>query len=54
MVNRLRLITGRNFGDDTEAAAEENEAAIAAWEQWLANDGQIALPLDAAADVQSW
>ncbi|MBN1361555.1 MAG: tetratricopeptide repeat protein [Sedimentisphaerales bacterium] len=42
MVNRLRLVTGQNFGYDPTATAEQNEAAIAAWEQWLAVGGQIA------------
>lgn len=41
MVNRLRLITGQNFGYDPAATAEQNEAALTAWEQWLAIDGQI-------------
>ncbi|UCD51557.1 MAG: tetratricopeptide repeat protein [Phycisphaerales bacterium] len=48
MVDRLRLITGQNFGYDPEATAEENEAAIAAWEQWFQTDGQIRVPLEAA------
>ncbi len=47
MVNRLRLITGQNFGYDRTATAEQNEAAIAAWEQWLATNGQIAFTPDA-------
>jgi hypothetical protein len=41
MVNRLRLITGQNFGYDSTAGPEQNEAAITGWEQWLAADGQI-------------
>jgi tetratricopeptide (TPR) repeat protein len=41
MINRLRLITGQNFGYDPNATDAENEAAIAAWEQWFKNDGQI-------------
>jgi len=41
MINRLRLITGQNFGYDPAAPAEQKEAALAAWEQWLKNDGQI-------------
>jgi tetratricopeptide (TPR) repeat protein len=41
MINRLRLITGQNFGYDPDASAEENEQAIAAWEQWYETSGQI-------------
>jgi tetratricopeptide (TPR) repeat protein len=41
MVNRLRLVTGQNFGYDPDAAAENKEQAIAAWEQWFENSGQI-------------
>ena len=41
MINRLRLITGQNFGYDASATAEQNEAAIAAWEQWFKNGGQV-------------
>jgi tetratricopeptide (TPR) repeat protein len=41
MVNRLRLITGQNFGYDPNGTPEEKEAAIATWEQWLATDGTI-------------
>jgi hypothetical protein len=37
MINRLRRVTGQNFGYDSTAAAEDNEAAIAAWEAWLAD-----------------
>jgi TolA-binding protein len=47
MVNRLRLITGQNFGYDPTATAEENETAVAAWEQWLASDGRISFTPDA-------
>jgi len=47
MIERLRLITGQNFGYDPEATAAENEAAIAAWEQWLQTDGQIHVALEA-------
>ncbi len=47
MVNRLRLITGQNFGYDPGATPEQNEAAIAAWEQWLATDGSIRFTPDA-------
>ena len=41
MINRLRLITGQNFGYDPTRTKEQNEAALAAWEQWLKRDGQI-------------
>ncbi|MBN2133546.1 MAG: tetratricopeptide repeat protein [Sedimentisphaerales bacterium] len=44
MIERLRLVTGQNFGYDPGATAQENEAAIAAWEHWLDDDGQISLP----------
>jgi len=46
MIHRLRLITGQDFGYDPNATTEENEAAIAAWERWLGDDGQIRLPTD--------
>jgi hypothetical protein len=41
MVNRLRLITGQNFGYDPNGTAEDKEQAIAAWEQWVKNGGRI-------------
>ncbi|MHC4739964.1 MAG: tetratricopeptide repeat protein [Planctomycetota bacterium] len=41
MVNRLRIITGQNFGYNPDAAPEENEQAIAAWETWFENSGEI-------------
>ena len=41
MINRLRVITGQNFGYDPDAGAEENEQVIAAWEEWFQNSGQI-------------
>ncbi len=41
MINRLRLITGQNFGYDPDAGAGENEQAIVAWEDWFENSGQI-------------
>ncbi len=47
MINRLRLITGQNFGYAPAASAEENEAAIAAWEQWLADGGAIRFTAEA-------
>jgi len=46
MINRLRIVSGRNFGYDPEASAEENEAAIAAWEQWFADGGSINVTFD--------
>ncbi len=47
MINRLRIITGQNFGYDPSAGAEENEQAIAAWEQWYENSGQTNFAPDA-------
>jgi hypothetical protein len=47
MINRLRLITGENFGYDPDAAAEDKEKAIAAWEQWFESSGQIKFSPDA-------
>jgi tetratricopeptide (TPR) repeat protein len=47
MINRLRIITGQNFGYDPNGAAKDNEAAIAAWEQWFQTDGQIRFTPDA-------
>ncbi len=47
MINRLRIVSGRNFGYDPNAEAEANEAAIAAWEEWLETDGRIDITLDA-------
>jgi len=41
MVNRLRTVSGRNFGYDPDATDEENEIAVTAWEQWLADGGPI-------------
>jgi tetratricopeptide (TPR) repeat protein len=47
MVNRLRLITGQNFGYDPDGTPEQKEAAITAWEQWFGNGGQIKFTPDA-------
>ncbi len=47
MVNRLRLVTGQNFGYDWNGTPEQNEAAIAAWEQWFHSGGQIQFTPDA-------
>lgn len=41
MINRLRLITGKNFGYDLDAPAENREAAITAWEEWFKTDGRV-------------
>jgi hypothetical protein len=45
MINRLRLITGESFGYDP--AAEDNEQAIAAWEQWFESSGRVRFSPDA-------
>ncbi|MHC4105553.1 MAG: tetratricopeptide repeat protein, partial [Planctomycetota bacterium] len=47
MINRLRIITDQNFGYDPDGSAEENEAAIAAWEEWYENSGEIKVTPDA-------
>jgi tetratricopeptide (TPR) repeat protein len=47
MINRLRIVTGQNFGYDPYATAEENEQAIAAWEEWFESSGQIQFTPDA-------
>jgi tetratricopeptide (TPR) repeat protein len=47
MINRLRLITGQNFGYDPSKTAAENEQAIAAWEEWFESSGQIQFTPDA-------
>ena len=47
MINRLRLISGQNFGYDPALANEQNEVAIAAWEQWFKTGGQIQFTPDA-------
>jgi len=41
MINRLRIVTGQNFGYDPSKTAAENEQAIAAWEDWFKSSGQI-------------
>jgi len=41
MINRLRLITGRDFGYDPAKSRTDNEGSIAAWEDWFAEDGHI-------------
>ena len=47
MINRLRIITGQNFGYDPYGSDEENEQAIAAWEEWYENAGEIEFTPDA-------
>jgi len=47
MVNRLRIMSGQNFGYNPDASAEANEQAIAAWEQWHENSGEIEFTPDA-------
>ena len=34
MIERLREVTGQNFGYDSQGTAEDNEQAISAWEDW--------------------
>jgi tetratricopeptide (TPR) repeat protein len=46
MINRLRIVTGQNFGYDPAAGAVENEQAIAAWEDWHENSGKINFTAD--------
>jgi tetratricopeptide (TPR) repeat protein len=47
MINRLRIVSGQNFGYNPKATDQENEAAITAWEQWLESDGRINVTFDA-------
>ncbi|MHC4112664.1 MAG: tetratricopeptide repeat protein, partial [Planctomycetota bacterium] len=47
MINRLRIITGQNFGYDPDGSAEENEEAIATWEEWHENSCEIKVTPDA-------
>jgi len=47
MINRLRIISGQNFGYDPNGSAEENEQVIAAWEEWYNNSGEINVTPDA-------
>jgi hypothetical protein len=47
MINRLRIITGQNFGYDPDGSAEEKERSIAAWEEWFKNSGEIKFTPDA-------
>jgi tetratricopeptide (TPR) repeat protein len=41
MINRLRQISGQNFGYDPDGTPEQKEAAIVAWEQWFYGGGPI-------------
>ncbi|MHC4369730.1 MAG: tetratricopeptide repeat protein [Planctomycetota bacterium] len=41
MINRLRIVTGQNFGYNPDAGAEGNEQAIKAWEDWLEHSGSV-------------
>lgn len=47
MINRLRLISGRNFSYDPTATREQNETALTAWEQWFKAGGHIQFTPDA-------
>lgn len=47
MINRLRLFTGQNFGYDPNADEQEQERAIAAWEQWFKDSGRMHFTPDA-------
>ena len=47
MINRLRIVTGQNFGYDPNGSAEEKERAISAWERWFKKGGQVSYTPDA-------
>jgi hypothetical protein len=47
MINHLRIVTGQNFGYDAYGNSEEKEQAIAAWEEWFKNSGEIKVTPDA-------
>ena len=47
MINRLRIISGQNFGYNPSGTAEENKQVIAAWEEWFKNSGEIKVTPDA-------
>jgi len=47
MINRLRIVTGQNFGYGPDGSAEEKERAITAWEDWYKNSGKIEFTPDA-------
>jgi len=40
MIERLRIVTGQNFGYDPSGTSEQNEKAIAAWEKWWADHAE--------------
>jgi len=46
MINRLRQVTGQNFGYDP-TTPERTEQAIAAWEKWCRTDGQVRFDFEA-------
>ena len=41
MINRLRIITGQNFGYDSKVSTEANEKVIEAWVNWFERSGEI-------------
>ncbi len=47
MINRLRLISGQNFGYDPAGTPEQKEGAIAAWERWAKDSATIKFTPDA-------
>ncbi len=47
MINRLRIVTGQNFGYNPDGSSEEKEQVIAAWEDWFKNSGEIKVTPDA-------
>lgn len=47
MINRLRILTGQNFGFDPNGSDQEKEQAIAAWERWAKESGRFQLTPDA-------
>lgn len=46
MVNRLRVFTGQDFGPDAGSSEQDKEKAIAAWEQWAKDSGQMKYTAD--------
>jgi hypothetical protein len=43
MIDRLRIITGQNFGYDSKAGEQENEKVIRAWEDWFESSQETGL-----------
>jgi len=41
LIDRLRIITGQNFGYHSKAGEQENENAIRAWENWFESSAEI-------------